>query len=81
MTVARTPIHSGENLAEELEELGVSTDGAVVADLRPGKPDQSDCQRQARHYRRHRPSPRALVRKDPTIPDESAGALLRLPGR
>ena len=72
--MARTPIHPGEHLAEELEELGVSPD-RLPADPRSAESDQPDHQWQTCDFWRYGSPLGTLVRHEPAVLDEPAGPL------
>ena len=69
--MARTAIHPGEHLAEQLEELGMSAAELARQSQGAHQPHHGDSQRPARHNRRHGPAPGAFLRNEPGILAES----------
>jgi hypothetical protein len=72
--MARTAIHPGEHLAEELKELSISAAELASADRRAGQPSHRDHQRSARDHGRYGAAARPLVRHQPGILAQSAKA-------
>ena len=61
-TMSRTPIHPGEHLAEELQELGISAAELAREIRRADEPRDRHPERTAAVYGRHGAAARALVR-------------------
>lgn len=73
--MARTPVHPGEHLAEQLRELGLSASEPWRQLGVPTNRITIDRRRTARGHRRHRAPARALLRHEHGILAEPPGAL------